>query len=258
MVPRTGLLTDADSSSAQGILANGFLHSQQISRNWSKKYEAGPVLIAQSFEDNAIYLALAGRIGSGGSGATNRMRIWLQGTNALIEECEPRSFSVDYESMTDVANKIASIRSSLSLKVREVAHVMLVERPTIYSWISGVAQPQKQNRNRLELIYRLATKWSEYSDLPLGHLRKEIGKEGKSVIDLLTAPDVDISSVDHMLRAAARRLDLAAKGQHGRSEEGRGLRLRDRALQGGESISRFSEARREIDRMTGKRVTQNE
>jgi len=86
---------------------------------------------------------------------------------------------------------IATIRSSLSLQIKELADVLHVKRPTVYSWINQEVEPSTTNRERLQLIFRLAKKWNGLCHLPMEGLMRKTGKDGHSLLDVLKREHID-------------------------------------------------------------------
>lgn len=85
-----------------------------------------------------------------------------------------------------VGEMLGTIRAAFSLTVTELAQVLRVQRPAIYSWLSDDAQPREQNLQRLITIWRLASRWLSTSDVPLGQARRLPGPSGLSPLELLS------------------------------------------------------------------------
>ncbi len=104
---------------------------------------------------------------------------------------------------------IAGIRSALSLQLKELAGILRVQRPTIYSWIKGEAEPSAGNRKRLQQVYRIATQWTRRSKLPAERVVRAAGTDGHSVLELLKADDIDEAGIVRRFKAmAALRMSL--------------------------------------------------
>lgn len=145
----------------------------------------------------------------------------------------------------DNAQMISEIRSSLSLQVREVAEIVGVERPTIYSWIRGEVMPQRPNQARLGQLHGYARQWRSYSSRPIGRVVRQSGADGKSLLDLLKAEDQGEAYIVAKFRAIAKHQkesDLARKPS-----------VREKAEELGFPALPEDEGQREIDFLTGKR-----
>jgi hypothetical protein len=148
----------------------------------------------------------------------------------------------------DTPSRITSIRSALSLNVKELASVLQVERPTVYAWMAGEAQPQPRNLARIDALWTIAREWEALCPLPLGALRTAVNQEGASIVGLLGASDIDSGLVTALLRKAA---TLVASAER----RPRGLDLRARAAARGVTLVEPPDAQREIDLRTGKRIS---
>jgi transcriptional regulator with XRE-family HTH domain len=97
----------------------------------------------------------------------------------------PSSAAYEVSSANLPADMLAAIRAFLSLTVVETAQVLGVERPTVYAWLAGRAEPQARNRERLQQVFRVAKSWSRISDRPLGSAVRHEDDAGSSVLSLL-------------------------------------------------------------------------
>ncbi|MEW6338950.1 MAG: hypothetical protein AB1625_16300 [Acidobacteriota bacterium] len=183
--------------------------------------------------------------GTGGHLSTPH-ECWIEGTR-VYGVFEYKRWA-EAARLYDTPERISFIRSMLSLQVKELAEVLLVERPSIYAWMAGTAQPQPRNRHRIEVIWSVAERWRRMSRLPLGSLRKASDERGQSVVGLLTADEIDTAKVMELLRAAAGRLTAD-------QEKPKGLGLRERAQRRGMVIATPPNAQRKIDIRTGKRIS---
>ncbi len=104
---------------------------------------------------------------------------------------------------------ISAIRSSLSLRIKELAEVLRVQRPTIYSWIKDEVEPSASNRERLQQIYRIASKWNRLCEFPAERFVRAAGTDGHSVLELLKAEEIiEEGIVGRFKGLAAQRLKL--------------------------------------------------
>jgi hypothetical protein len=192
-----------------------------------------------------LYDDLMGCLGTGGH-LSERLECWTEGTRVYrLLEYKPVAEAVP---LYDTPERISFIRSMLSLQVKELAAVLLVERPSVYAWMAGTAQPQQRNRRRIEAIWSVAREWQRMSRLPLGSLRNVPGESGRSIIELLMADEIDTAKVVELLRAAISKLGADQE------ERLQGLDLRERARRKGMVIATPPNAQRKIDIRTGKRI----
>lgn len=114
---------------------------------------------------------------------------------------------------------LGTIRVAFSLTVTELAQVIRVERPTIYSWLGDRAQPQVANLRRMTSIWRLANRWLASAGRPLGDFKRLPVVDGCSVLDLLSGEPLRHHPLGQQLGRLARlrsREQPPARGQGGR------------------------------------------
>lgn len=108
--------------------------------------------------------------------------------------------SVDFAA--NVQEKIAGIRHYLSLNTTELASVLQVKRPTVYSWTAGAASLHGKHRARLDQVYEIARDWRALSTRPLGEVMRERIAGGAALIDLLSADHLDQVAISRALLRA--------------------------------------------------------
>jgi len=227
------LTYEKNTGASEGLLATLYMDTLKASGNWRAHKHCG-----------SFYDVVSRCVGTGGSlaGGTTCL-LPSTGSYVILES----TLETHAPPLGDTADKIALIRSTLSFNVKELAGVLRVERPTIYAWIAGSAQPQKHNRERIDAVAALAHEWTSLHTRPLGALRKETGPDGRSVMALLESGVIDTQQVRKLLTAAASKLK-----QQGQTRKGIGLA--ERAKAHGVVLSESPDAQREIDRLTGKRI----
>jgi transcriptional regulator with XRE-family HTH domain len=146
------------------------------------------------------------------------------------------------------ASMLTRIRSRLSFTIVETAAVLGVERPTIYAWLSGRAQPQPRNRDRIERLFELSDEWAGLTNRPLGDLVRARGETGLSLVDLLEAGRFE--------EAAARLPQLArqVEGSPSARRVDEFTQLMDKLGLTG----RVAEQSAEVDRIIGRRRSSDE
>lgn len=147
---------------------------------------------------------------------------------ALVRAQLPRSAS----------SKLARIRSNLSLQVAELARILRVERPTIYSWMrDDNIELRSENRERLDQLEDLAISWQELSSAPLGSLIRTPNESGSSIVSLL----------EQQRFSEAQKLIEAVAQASGHKPERRLPSVRESLAKSGIDVS-ISTSRDEIDR----------
>lgn len=142
---------------------------------------------------------------------------------------------------------VAEIRARLSLQIKELAEIVGVERPTVYAWIKGIAEPQKHNQSRLRRLQRIALAWARLSELPPGAAIRVVDDSGYSVIDLLKREPMPEEFVLERLR-------LISSKPTGEMRARR-KSLRQFASEKGLDLQKVRMQTDEVDLTTGKRAT---
>lgn len=97
---------------------------------------------------------------------------------------------------------LAGVRSNLSLNVSELATILGVGRPTIYSWMTDEAHPRAANAERLSRLAALARLWETLSNLPLGGRVRQPTAVGDTFVSFVAAERY--VEAEELLRAAAK------------------------------------------------------
>jgi transcriptional regulator with XRE-family HTH domain len=190
-----------------------------------------------SFEDGAVPSILCG---SGGDSVVAKL---IKPGDSESDDNEKTIALLSHKEM------ISTIRSALSLQIKELAEILRVQRPTVYSWINDEVEPSAGNRERLQQIYRIASKWRRLCNLPAERLIRSAGTDGHSILELLKADEINEDDVVSRLRglAAQRRMMKAEADKRRPTAEAI-------ALQHGLSPDDVSDQQHLIDAATGKRA----
>ncbi len=118
--------------------------------------------------------------------------------------CVSKSRRDDEEEGIEGSTQVLSVlQHYLSLNLSELAMVLQVSRPTIYSWLRDQSSPQAQNVARIRQILKLAKIWPGISRRPVGlHLKTPV-MDGRSVLDLLSQDRIDPELVRTALASCA-------------------------------------------------------
>jgi len=93
-----------------------------------------------------------------------------------------------------VSDELAFIKAAFGMSISQLAAVLRVQRPTIYSWFddeSGPGTLRAANRKRLISLHKLAEKWNAISKRPLGSYLMFKVTDKKLLFDLLAADDLN-------------------------------------------------------------------
>jgi hypothetical protein len=99
----------------------------------------------------------------------------------------------------DLPHRIGAIKQSLSLNMTQLARVLGVERPTVYSWIGGISLPQANNEERLVKLYSIARDWRRASSAPVGEYLSRSFDDGRSLLDWLSDADLNLLAIQNSL-----------------------------------------------------------
>lgn len=128
------------------------------------------------------------------------------------------------------AEQIIAIRSLLGLNVLELASILRVQRPTVYSWQSGAATPHYDNSSRLRYIHELALRWSRMCSEPIGDsARKPLDDGGRTLVMLLSAETIDEPIIVHAFKCLKIKLEEESNNFIGVRERARRFGYKDRS-----------------------------
>lgn len=203
---------------------------------WPTGVQVPPLSIGAIHSRSKALSDAISRLGTGGL-----VRVWLP----IAFQQTPTSSVVVWREDSPVAtltpsSMLTRVRSRLSLTMVETASVLQVERPTVYAWLAGRAEPQPRNRHRIERLYELSNAWARLTSRPLGDLVRTQGEGGFSLVELLQA--------DRYEEAAARLERLASQTED--SPSARRVAEMDRLLKKLRLTGRTAEQSAEIDRIT--------
>jgi predicted transcriptional regulator len=120
------------------------------------------------------------------------------------------------EAPVPAAQMISTVRSELSLNIKELSTIIGVERPTIYAWLSGRTTPYLRNRRRLQELYRIALAWGDMSSTPVGDAVRWEDETGKSILGLLR--EAQTNAILARLKALSSRQARASSDRQARRE----------------------------------------
>ena len=120
------------------------------------------------------------------------------------------------------ADSIAYIQSAFAFPMRVVAQVLGISPTQLYKWLDAKSKVDlhESSQRRLDSIYQLASRWLRYSELPIGKDRKLPAFGGRTIVDLLSADQLDTDAINeafvklgsHKSRNVSRSQRLLARG----------------------------------------------
>jgi transcriptional regulator with XRE-family HTH domain len=137
--------------------------------------------------------------------------------------------------------QIVAIRRYLSLSISDLARVLLVERPTIYSWLRSESVPRAGNLDRIRKIYLIAREWRSMSTEPVkGMLNTQYG-DNPTLLALLSEEKIDEPAARRVLTTLRDALERVPKRQSvAEIAKEKGIRLPVRELTDSISDEQFN------------------
>lgn len=192
-----------------------------------------------------VLQSMSGYRGTGSK--TEADRVWYETASFTLTN-QPKKQTTKSTELLDVASVVAEVRSSLSLQIKELAEILGVRRPTVYSWLQGDQRPQDQNRRRLLELLKVARVWKQISDQPVGKaIRSQLNGAGLSLLDQLNCEVIAFHEVEEHMRAIAESADATPKKKS----------VLELAKENGFDLSRVRDQREIVDAMTGKRMQED-
>jgi hypothetical protein len=154
--------------------------------------------------NGAVLAALLGAAAAGTGGIANPQALVAQSFTSPVACVFSVHVSQDEEDrLLDTQAKIVGIRHYLSLNMTDLARILKVGRPTVYSWTTGEVLLHSAHRKRLDAVYEIAREWRALSSAPLGNLVREPVSNGMAVMDLLSADRLDLAAIRGGMRHMA-------------------------------------------------------
>jgi len=161
----------------------------------------------------AVFL-IAGTGGSVSAASTSAVvqKMDSAGTGSRCRvECVAKSGQDDVEErIAGSTEGLPVLQHHLSLNLSDLATVLRVSRPTIYTWLRDESSPQVHNVSRMRQLFRIARVWSSVFSKPLGSHLKTPVVDGQSVFDLLSQDRIDQELVNKALVTCSLMLEQEA------------------------------------------------
>lgn len=184
-----------------------------------------------------------------GSGATLIPEpITGTGSAVLIDSQNKQSELKNEVATENLASLVAKIQSIFSLNISEVASVLGVQRPTIYSWVNGDSIPHSSNYKRLQDLYTLAEVVQTNFGTKLGKLQKNKNIDGLTLIELLSYERVNQEQIITHIKSLVKMSD---------QQKLRIRSFREMAKAANRGVAENPDSEKIIDHLTGKRVVED-
>ena len=116
-------------------------------------------------------------------------------------------------------DRVREVMAALSLTKAQLAGVLGVSRPTIHEWLAG-KEPSPGKAAPLPMILRLLARAGVSGEKPLNaqFVRHAANERGPSLLEMLTAADLDQVEIEKAIREA-KALGEEAEGRRTKREE---------------------------------------
>jgi len=138
----------------------------------------------------ALAALLSGSVGTGGVASSSALQqLYRSATGATALVCGGADQTIQ---TLKISEQLTLVQSFFGLGITQLAGVLRVQRPTIYSWLSDSPDALRgSNAKRLDLLFKLASQMH----LRLGQSIADVGAvrfaSGTSLLDALMAPAID-------------------------------------------------------------------
>lgn len=122
------------------------------------------------------------------------------------------------------ATIVNTVRNVFALSVSDAAAVFRVSRPTIYQWMKLDDMEQvraHEDRERMKALFRVSKHWAQRGRL-VGRWQQEVLPSGISVLDLLTAKDLNVNALLTAHSVLSARSAALRKAEHKRAQDAAG------------------------------------
>lgn len=160
----------------------------------------------------------------GGAGDSLILREATSGGLVLVhrlttQAAEPARAQEAEEAVTP-AMIVEFVRRVFALNMSDAAEAFRVSRPTIYQWakLMDIEQVRSHSdRERLKALHRITKLWAGREPL-VGRWQSMILPSGKSVLDLLKEPQLNVLALTEAHRVLADRKDILRREDHRRAQ----------------------------------------
>ena len=117
------------------------------------------------------------------------------------------------------AEQIQELQAALSINKSQLARILRVTRPTLYDWLQG-REPNAANAERLRTLLRMLARAGVSGANPLNarFVRRPVGIQDPSLVDLLCEERIDEDRVLHVIGHAQALADSASRRRTAREE----------------------------------------
>lgn len=101
-----------------------------------------------------------------------------------------------------VPSQVRMMLDCFGLSKSDLSKILGITRPALYAWLDEQSEPNVENIRRLHSIYEVIREWPEAEQQPLFHayIERPVAAFSHSLIEVLSAPDIDTEEVRAMVR----------------------------------------------------------
>jgi hypothetical protein len=162
-----------------------------------------PVELFQvSAQTLALAALLASSIGTGGVAAEPIIQVLCRpATGITALSCSAALNEIHALSTEGISERLTFVQSYFNLPVSQLARVLKVQRPTIYSWLRDAPTALREaNFNRLELVYHLALSLHRAVKTTVSDVSAVRLSTGETLLNVLLADEINPEAVLAMLK----------------------------------------------------------
>lgn len=144
---------------------------------------------------------------------------------------------------------IAEFRMAFRVSISDLATILRVERPTIYAWLDDRWELKPENALRLSQLFKHARYWSKLQRKPIESEFKKKIPSGLSLFELFKQKSLADSTITSALDFWANKIPIKVTGIPHDS-------VRAAAMRQGIDVGKRDDQQNVIDRLTGKRTSE--
>jgi len=141
-------------------------------------------------------------VGTGGivSGASLEKKAQYLTSNQIVISEQPLKTRSHAEEVKTTPEMVAALQQCLSFNITDIAKILGVQRPAIYSWLGNESvEPHPRNKAKLKEVSKIAFSWNKLSNEPVGKYNKEPLIQEKSLLEALASDSIDTEAVQDAL-----------------------------------------------------------
>ncbi len=115
--------------------------------------------------------------------------------------------SPDRSVFLSVRERLVAIRHYFGLSVSDLARILRVGRPTVYSWMREQSLPNRKHVERVESLASLAEAWRLASRHPIGPQLRSRVKGSKSLLEHMSEEELDEQAMRRTFTTIKARLE---------------------------------------------------